>query len=124
MSTRLGNINLFVHDVQKARDFYIQALGLVENVERSHPPSFALLQAGDCTVTLQDANVPSASFAKTESIELGFEVDDIAATQQRLKDAGATISEQQQMVWGGGFDAFDLDGHRLTIYKMHEEQAS
>lgn len=121
MSTRLGNINLFVHDVQKARDFYVQALNLVEDSERSQPPSFVLLQAGDCTITLQDGAAPGASFAKTESIELGFEVDDIEKVQQQLKTAGGNVSEQQQMGWGSGFDAFDLDNHRLTIYKMRNE---
>ena len=122
MATRLGNINLFVRDVQKARDFYVQVLELVEDIERSRPQGFALLQAGDCTLTLQNATAPGASFAETENIELGFEVDDISSTRQRLKEAGAQVSEQQEMGWGGGFDARDLDGHRLTIYRMRDNE--
>ena len=116
--SRLGNINLFVRDVARAKQFYVQALGLVEDQERSAPPGFALLQAGNCTITLQDATAPGAKFGSADSIELGFEVEDVEAACQRLQAMGAQVSDVQQMGWGGGFDALDLDGHRLTIYKM------
>ncbi len=120
MNVRLGNINLFVRDVQKARDFYVQGLGLVEDAERSHSPGFVLLRAGECTITLQDATAPGASFTPTESVELGFEVDDTTLVREKLEKAGAKVSAPQQMGWGSGFDAFDLDGHRLTVYRMNE----
>ncbi|HRC77565.1 MAG TPA: VOC family protein [Kouleothrix sp.] len=118
MATTLGNVNLFVRDIEQAKRFYVEGVGLVEDVERSHPPSFALLRAGACTLTLQDASAPGAQFEPSRSVELGFAVDDIEATRERLAARGATVSDVEQMGWGGGFDALDPDGHRLTIYRM------
>lgn len=118
MATNLGNLNLFVGDIERSRRFYVEALGLVEDTERSQPPSFVLLQAGGCTITLQDKTTPGAAFGPAPSIELGFAVDDLAALHAQLTADGVSVSEMQQMGWGGGFDAADPDGHRLTIYRM------
>ncbi|MBK9940925.1 MAG: VOC family protein [Kouleothrix sp.] len=119
MATVLGNVNLFVRDVERARRFYAEALGLDEDADRSAPPGFVLLQAGGCTLTLQDATAPGAVFGADAGIELGFAVDDVAAARERLAQWGGVAGEVQQMGWGGGFDAADPDGHRLTIYRMH-----
>ena len=50
-------------------------------------------------------------------MELGFEVDDLEGTRQRLSELGATVGEPQQMGWGGGFDAKDPDGHALGVFR-------
>lgn len=120
MGIQLGNINLFVRDMEQAQQFYVDALGLVENVERSAPPGFVLLEAGACTVTLQDGSAPGAAFGPASSIELGFMVEDCEALRRRLVTWGASVSAVQQMGWGSGFDVTDPDGHRLTIYHMHK----
>lgn len=120
MATRLGNINLFVRDVERAARFYVQALGLALNAERSAPPGFALLEAGGCTLTLQDGSAPGAAFDQREGVELGFVVDDVEAARRRIQECGGSVGEVEQMGWGGGFDASDPDGHRLAIYRMRE----
>lgn len=118
MATTLGNINLYVQDVARATAFYTQAVGLTENTERSAPPHFALLQAGEATITLQDGAAPGAVLGQSASVELGFTVADLEEARARLIEAGGQVSDLQQMGWGGGFDARDLDGHRLTFYQM------
>ena len=115
----LGNVNLFVRDIEHAKRFYVEGLGLIEDTERSHPPSFVLLQAGQCTVTLQDASTPGAAFGEA-GVEIGFIVDDVEAVRTRLQQWDGAVGESQQMAWGGGFDAIDPNGHRLTIYRMRE----
>ena len=118
MATTLGNINLFVRDIEEAKRFYIEGIGLVEDEERSHPPSFVILQAGACTLTLQDASAPNAALEPSRGIELGFAVEDVEGMRARLANWGSTVSEVQHMGWGTGFDAVDPEGHRLTIYRM------
>ncbi|BAU13446.1 hypothetical protein LEP3755_39850 [Leptolyngbya sp. NIES-3755] len=118
MQTTLGNINLYVQDIERARQFYTDMLGLVEDQQRSFRPSFIFLNAGGCTLTLQDSSAPGAAFGKSDSVELGFDVE---AVREKLKNQGIAVSEIQQMGWGGGFDAVDPDGHRLTIYRMRDE---
>lgn len=122
MTTQLGNINLFVRDVERAVTFYVEVLGLELDEERSVPPAFALLHAGGPTLTLQDASAPEAAFAQQiEGVELGFAVEDVEATRQQFEARGLTAESAQQMGWGSGFNAVDLDGHRLTIYRMRDE---
>ena len=123
MPTALGNINLYVQDMERAKQFYTNILGLVEDTQRSFPPTFILFNAGGCTLTLQDSSAPGAAFGKADSVELGFAVDDVEAVRSRLQAAGMTVSEIQQMGWGGGFDTVDPDGHRLTIYRMRESNS-
>lgn len=120
MATRLGNVNVFVRDIEQAKQFYVEGMGLIEDKERSHPPTFVLLQAGDCMLTLQDASAPTAALEASRGIELGFEVADIEAVRTRLAAWGVPVSEVQHMGWGAGFDAVDPEGHRLTIYRMRE----
>ena len=118
MPTVLGNVNLFVRDVARAQQFYSEVLGQEVDDERSQPPSFALLRAGGCTLTLQDATTPGAALGASESVELGFAVDDVEVIRERMRAWGIDVGETQQMGWGGDFDARDEDGHRLTIYRM------
>lgn len=118
MPITLGNVNLFVRDIERARRFYVEGLGLEQDRERSAPPSFMLLRAGACTLTLQDAATPGAAFGATESVEIGFAVDDVAAMRSQLEAIGGSVGELQQMGWGDGFDATDPDGHRITVFRM------
>lgn len=120
MATILGNVNLFVRNIEQAKRFYVEGIGLIEDKQRSQPPSFVLLQSGETTLTLQDASTPGAAFGLSPSVELGFKVDDLEAVRVRLAAWPNTVSEVQQMGWGSGFDAVDPDGHRLTLYRMRE----
>jgi catechol 2,3-dioxygenase-like lactoylglutathione lyase family enzyme len=74
MRAVLGNINLYVQDIERARRFYTNILGLVEDQERSVPPTFILFNAGGCMLTLQDSSAPGAVFEKSDSVELGLAV--------------------------------------------------
>ncbi len=118
MSLRFGNVNLFVADVEAALRFYARLLGLEHDAERSHPPGFALLRSGEMTITLQGPDTPGWVSGRAESMELGFSVDDVAATRERLEAAGVRVSPLQEMGWGSGFDATDPDGFRLTFFRM------
>ncbi len=82
MKTKLGNINLFVRDLEQAKRFYMEAIGLEEMIERSAPPTFFMLDAGSCTLSLQDFRTPGADFEPGTSLELGFAVEDVEATEK------------------------------------------
>lgn len=99
----------------------MEGLGLEEIPELSTPPSFILLQAGGCTLTLQDKTAPGYSDQGGESIELGFAVGDVEATAGQLQGFGVLVGPLQQIGGGIGFEARDPDGHRLTIYRLREE---
>ncbi len=134
MTAVLSNINLFVRDIAVSRRFYlfvrdiavsrrfyVEVIGLTEDERMSAPPSFVGLLAGDnVTISLQDASAPgfAPSSGGSESVEIGFAVDDVEAVRARLVAWGAgDVSAVQQMGWGEAVDARDPDNHRLTIFR-------
>ncbi|HEY0779828.1 MAG TPA: VOC family protein [Gemmatirosa sp.] len=130
----LANVNLFVHDPERARRFYVEALGLRDDA-RSAPPHFVLLDAGGgCTLTLQAARALGESLdhgAADGAVELGFELavgtadgDATAALDAaaaRLSALGGVVGPPQVMGWARGFDGRDPDGHRLTVFVRSPE---
>lgn len=120
MPTRLSNINLIVRDVYASKTFYTTLLGLTEPDERDGPPTMALLYAGGCTISLQDAEAIGLAGGPAAGIEIGFEVDDVDATWRAMKAAGADVrGEPVSQSFGRTFDARDPDGHSLVIFRMH-----
>ena len=122
MRARIRNINLLVRDVFAAKTFYTTVLGLAEPDERGGPPTMALLRAGDCTISLQDAAAMGLEPAACDGIELGFEVEDVDAAWRAMQAAGAEVlGEPVDQSFGRTFDARDPDGHRLVIFHMQHE---
>ncbi len=121
MPTRLSNLNLFVADVARSARFYSTVFGLEWDQTRSQPPGFAILNAGDLTLTLQSPETPGAVVGQAQSVELGFETEDLQALRSALEAEGVEITPTQFMGWGSGFDAKDPDGIRLTVFRKNEE---
>ncbi|KPV47076.1 hypothetical protein SE17_42770 [Kouleothrix aurantiaca] len=122
MHARISNINLLVRDVQAAKTFYTTVLGLAEPDERGGPPTMALLLAGGCTISLQDAEAMGQAPAACEGIELGFEVEDVDAAWRAMRAAGVEVlGAPVDQSFGRTFDARDPDGHRLVIFHMKGE---
>ena len=121
MSARMSNINLLVRDVYASKQFYTTVLGLTEPEERDGPPTMALLYAGGCTLSLQDAEAIGRTPSASEGIELGFEVEDVDAAWRAMRAAGANVlGEPVEQSFGRTFDARDPDGHRLVIFRLND----
>ena len=98
MKTKLASINLEVADPEQSKRFYVDVLGMVEDTRRSHPPGFVYLRSDGCDVTL--ATPQEATGAEpSRTMELGFEVDDIAAMKAHLAACGVAITARSR--WDG-----------------------
>lgn len=120
MKIKLATINLEVADPQRSKRFYIDALGMTENLQRSHAPGFVYLASdgGDLTLaTPQEALAAEPS----RTMELGFEVDDLAALQARFEELGVTGFRPQSMGWSDVLEGHDPDGHRVIVYCFKHE---
>ena len=115
MKTKLATINLEVTDPQRAKRFYIDALGMSENLERSHAPGFVYLESAGGHLTLATPQ-EAAGAEPSRTMELGFEVDDLKALEARFLELGISGFQPQHMGWGDVLEGHDLDGHRLTVY--------
>ena len=116
-TVKLATINLEVADPQRSKRFYLDALGLTENVNRSHAPGFVYLESEGVAVTLATPQEASAA-EPTRTMELGFEVADLRALEARFAENGVTNFRSQSMGWGDVLEGRDLDGHRIIVYSF------
>ena len=117
MKAKLASINLEVADPEKSKRFYVDVLGMVEDMRRSHPPAFVYLRSDGCDLTLA---IPrwTAGAEPSPTVEFGFEVDDIAAMRARLSACGITGAREESMGWGEALELRDCDGNRIVIYSL------
>jgi hypothetical protein len=95
----------------------MDALGMIEDVGRSHPPAFVYLRSDGCDVTLATPQ-QAAGAQPSPTIELGFEVDDIAVMRAHLSALGIPDYREESMGWGEALELRDSDGHRVVIYSI------
>ncbi len=117
MTTKLATINLQVADPQSSKRFYMDVLGMTEDARRSHPPGFVYLRSEGCDLTLACPQ-EAAGARPSHTIELGFEVDDIAAMKAHLAACGVRDAREESMGWGEAIELRDRDGHRLLVYSF------
>lgn len=116
----MASINLEVADPQRSKRFYIDALGMTENLRRSHAPGFVYLESDGASVTLATPQ-EATSAEPSRTMELGFEVDDLSALQARFAEKGVSGFRPQNMAWGEVIEGHDPDGHRVIVYRFTPE---
>ena len=117
MNVKLATVNLQSNDPQRAKRFHVDALGLAEDAARSSPPSFIYLRSGGCDVTISQVQQAGAA-DPSDSMELGFEVDDLESLKARLTSLGIYNYRQESMGWGDALELADPDGYRCVIYRL------
>ena len=117
MNAKLASVNLEVADPQRAKAFYIDILGMTERLDRSRPPGFVYLESSGADITLATPERDDAA-GPSRTMELGFEVPDVAALRTRLEEHGVTGFTTQNMAWGDVIEGHDPDGHRIIIYRL------
>jgi predicted enzyme related to lactoylglutathione lyase len=118
----LGFVVLYVDDMDKVKTFYTELLGMSVVPEASGPHFLTLRPAGGSLVALQDkagARFPPGHETGPGSVELSFEVADVDATWQHLKDQGIErLSDPVDLPFGRYFIAKDPEGHYLSVYRF------
>lgn len=119
MNIKLATVNLEVSNLSRSRAFYAGTLGLAEDQDRSHPPSFAYLRSPAADLTLMERRAAAQPSAPAATLEIGFVVDDVTPWRRRLEEAHVQC-QPQSMGWGDALELHDPDGHRVIIYKLHQ----
>lgn len=120
MNIKLATINLEVADPQRSKRFYTGALGMTENLQRSHAPGFVYLESAGGNLTLATPQAAEAA-EPSRTMELGFEVDDLSALRARFAEHGVSGFTSQSMGWGDVLEGHDSDGHRVIVYRFTRE---
>jgi predicted enzyme related to lactoylglutathione lyase len=118
----LGFVVLYVREMDKAKAFYTEVLGLTV-VEAVSSPTFVTLRpTSGSLVALQDKTAALMAPAREDqpgSVELSFEVDDVDQTWRRWKEQGVTlVTEPVDLPFGRYFLAQDPEGHYLSAYRF------
>lgn len=120
MSYRLDIVNLFVRDMQGAKAFYTETLGLPVIEEMSDTNFVALRPAAGSPITLQDAaTLPPGVVVQPGGMELGLAVDDVDAVWREWTAKGVRpLSEPMDLPFGRTFLASDPEGHLLRVCRV------
>jgi catechol 2,3-dioxygenase-like lactoylglutathione lyase family enzyme len=120
MNYKPGIVIFMARDLERARSFYADTLGLL--IIDTEPNFITLSTAGDCLIGLQStASLKPGETAEPGSTELGLEVSDADAAWRELKARGVTtLTDLADMPFGRTFDLRDPDGHLLTIYRPNQ----
>jgi predicted enzyme related to lactoylglutathione lyase len=118
----LGFVVLYVRDLDKAKAFYTDVLGMTV-VEAVSGPTFVTLRpAGGSLLGLQDktaSRLPPGREDQPGTMELSFEVDDVDGTWTRWKEQGVElVTDPIDLPFGRYFLARDPEGHYLSAYRF------
>lgn len=109
----LDHLGLPVRDYSASRDWYVRVLGLELELEATERRTAAVRDAGDLTIFLYEAAVPP----EPSAFALWFQVEDVTATYQRLRQSGVVFQHEPKRVeWGYGAELRDPDGYRICLW--------
>ncbi len=115
MKIKLHTINLEVADPQTSKRFYVNALGMTENSQRSHPPGFVYLESAGGNLT-RAASQQTVAAESSRTMEIGFEVDDLEELQARFAEQCVQGYAPRSMGWADVVEGHDPDDHRIIVY--------
>ena len=123
MNHAFGMLGLYVRDVEKAKAFYTEFLGM-KLIPAFSSPSFVFLQPSEGTpIALQEvAALPPGVPAQPGGFELNLEVEDVDAAWQEWKAKGVEVlTEVADMGAGRWFRAKGPEGQLLSVFQLYPQ---
>lgn len=124
----LGYVILYVQELDRAKTFYTEELGLTVVPELSGPNFVTLRAAGGSLIGLQDkatSKFPPGQETQPGTMELSFEVDDVDSTWKHWQDHGVElVTDPIDLPFGRYFMARDPEGHYLSVYRVAQQAAA
>ena len=119
---RIASIRVFVFDLEAARQFYEETLGLAG---RSDGEDYSTFMLGDVRLIIEPVE-PTSEYALLVGRFTGFsfEVADVVAAYEQLKGRGVVfLDPPEKQPWGGILAHFeDADENILTIVEEPKGQ--
>jgi predicted enzyme related to lactoylglutathione lyase len=122
MNYEFGMLGLYVRDMEMAKAFYVDFLGMKLIDQLSGPGFTFLMPAKGTAIALQEiSSLPADLQNQPGGFEVNLEVDDIDAAASAWKEHGVEIiSDVADMGAGRFFRARDTEGHFLSVYQLYD----
>ncbi len=119
---RVDYIRVPVKDIDAAKHFYGQVLGLRENAN-SPGDDWIEYEAGNVTLAVMTPHTHDYEFIPLPPGTLAFRVPDVAAAKAALESAGVEVNEMWDsgVCHGAGFS--DPDGNRVLLHRRYAPYA-
>jgi catechol 2,3-dioxygenase-like lactoylglutathione lyase family enzyme len=115
---RVDYVRVPVRDIEKAKHFYGELLGLEKN-PNSPDDDWIEYEAGNVTLAVMTPHTHDYEFTPLPSGTLAFRVRDVAAAKAKLEAAGVEVNE----VWDSGAchgaGLHDPDGNPILLHRRY-----
>ncbi len=119
---RVDYIRVPVRDIDQAKHFYGEVLGLVQN-PNSPSGDWIEYETGNVTLAVMTPHTHDYEFAPLPPGTVALRVADVAAAKAKLEAAGVQVNEMWDsgVCHGAGFS--DPDGNRILLHHRYAPYA-
>jgi catechol 2,3-dioxygenase-like lactoylglutathione lyase family enzyme len=115
---RVDYVRVPVTDMDKAKHFYGDLLGLERNPS-SPDDDWVEYEAGNVTLAVMTPHTHDYEFAPLPPGTLAFRVPDVAAAKAKLEAAGVEVDELWDSGVCRGAGISDPDGNRILLHRRY-----
>ncbi len=116
--TRVDYIRVPVDDIEKAKEFYGQVLGLPQNTKLDHE-DWVEYEASNVTLAVMTPHTHDYEFVPLPPATIALGVPDVAAAKSQLEAAGVAVGD----VWDSGVcrgaGISDPAGNRILLHHRY-----
>jgi predicted enzyme related to lactoylglutathione lyase len=117
--TRVDYIRVPVDDIEQAKRFYGDVLGLPRN-ERLHHDDWIEYEASNVTLAVMTPETHDSEFAALPPATIAFGVPDVAAAKSALESKGVKVGEMWDSGVCHGAGVSDPAGNRILLHHRYK----
>ena len=115
---RVDYIRVPVQDIEQAKRFYGELLGLREN-PNSPGDDWIEYEAGNVTLAVMTPHPHDYVFAPLPPSTIALRVADVAAAKQKLEEAGLEVADMWDSGACNGAGVSDPSGNRILLHRRY-----
>ena len=115
---RVDYVRVPVRDIEKAKHFYGEVLGLEQN-PNSPGDDWIEYETGNVTLAVMTPHTHDYEFAPLPPATIALRVPDVAAAKAKLEAAGVQVNEMWDSGVCHGAGISDPDGNRILLHHRY-----
>jgi catechol 2,3-dioxygenase-like lactoylglutathione lyase family enzyme len=115
---RVDYVRVPVRDIEKAKHFYGELLGLRQN-PNSPADDWVEYEAGNVTLAVMTPHTHDYEFTPLPPGTLALRVPDVAAAKAKLESAGVAVNEMWDSGVCRGAGVRDPDGNAILLHRRY-----